>query len=66
MIVDFGEIFVAFLVLAIAQFVGFILALVDLVRREDPDVVGNSRVLRALIVLFIPFGWVAYFVAGRR
>jgi hypothetical protein len=66
MIVDFGETFVAFFVLAMAQFVGFILALVDLLRREDADVVGNSRVLWALIVLFIPFGWVAYFVAGRR
>jgi hypothetical protein len=60
------SLFSIFFIVAIAQFIGLILALVDLLRREDAGVVGNSRVLWALIILFIPLGWVAYFVVGRR
>lgn len=61
----FGFAFLAF-VLSIVHLVGQIWALVDLLKRDDPHVVGDSRVLWALIVIFIPFGWLGYLVAGRR
>ena len=54
------------LALSILHLAGQIWALVDLLKREDPQVVGDSRVLWALIVILIPFGWLAYLVAGRR
>lgn len=54
------------LLFSVVQFAGLILAIIDLLRREDPDVVGNSRVIWVLIVLFIPLAWIVYFVAGRR
>lgn len=67
--VDFGF-FAPFFLFAVAfsliQFVGLILALVDILRREDPDVVGGSRVIWVIIVIFVPLAWIAYFVAGRR
>jgi hypothetical protein len=69
MAVDFGfflPFFLVALLFSVVQFVGLILALIDLLRREDPDVVGNSRVIWVLIVLFIPLAWIVYFVAGRR
>ena len=50
----------------ILQFVGLVLALIDLLRREDHQVVGNSRVIWVLIILFVPLAWIVYFVAGRR
>ena len=48
------------------QLIGLILAIVDLLGREDHRVVGNSRVIWVIIVIFIPLAWIAYFVAGRR
>jgi hypothetical protein len=66
-VVGFGFGFLFFtLALSIVHLAGQIWALIDLLRREDPQVVGNSRVLWALIVIFIPFGWLGYLVAGRR
>jgi cytochrome bd-type quinol oxidase subunit 1 len=48
------------------QLVGLIFALVDILRREDRDVVGDSRVIWVVIVVFIPLAWAAYFLVGRR
>ena len=61
----FGFFFIV-LALSIAHLVGQIWALVDLLGRQDAQVVGDSRVLWALIVIFIPFAWLAYLIAGRR
>lgn len=47
-------------------FVGPIAALVSIFQRSDAQVAGDSRVLWALVVLFVPFAWVVYFLAGRR
>jgi hypothetical protein len=52
--------------LGLLQFLGMVVALVDILRREDPDVVGDSRVIWVIIVILIPFAWVAYFLLGRR
>lgn len=52
--------------LSLLQLIGLGLALVDILRREDPDVVGDSRVIWVIIVIFIPFAWLAYFLVGRR
>jgi hypothetical protein len=52
--------------LSLLQFLGMVVALVDILRREDPDVVGDSRVIWVIIVILIPFAWVAYFLFGRR
>jgi hypothetical protein len=52
--------------LSVLQLIGLVLALVDILRREDPDVVGDSRVIWVLIVILIPFAWLAYFLFGRR
>jgi hypothetical protein len=41
-------------------------ALVSLFQRTDQQVVGDSRILWALVMLFIPFGFIAYFLVGRR
>jgi H+/Cl- antiporter ClcA len=43
-----------------------ILALISLFRRSDNEVAGNSRVLWALVILFIPFSCVVYFLIGRK
>lgn len=59
------ELFVVLMVLAVLA-LGPLFRLVDLLRREDYEVVGNSRVLWALIVLFIPFAWIFHFALGRR
>jgi hypothetical protein len=58
--------FLLAVVFSLLQFVGMIFAIIDLLRREDHQVMGNSRVIWVLIVLFIPLAWIAYFVAGRR
>ena len=47
-------------------FIGPIAALVSIFQRSDQQVAGNSRVLWALVILFLPFAWVVYFLAGRR
>jgi len=62
----FGTIFAFWLLLSVAYFVGLVAALVSIFQRSDLQVVGDSRVLWALVVLFIPFGFVAYFLMGRR
>lgn len=62
----FAPIFFFAVVFSIVQLIGLILAIVDLLKREDHQVVGNSRVIWVLIVIFIPLAWIAYFVAGRR
>jgi hypothetical protein len=46
--------FFAALGLGLLQFLGMVVALVDILRREDPDVVGDSRVIGV------------YFLLGRR
>jgi len=62
----FSVIFLAFALLGVVHLIGQILAVVDIVRREDPQVVGDSRLLWVLIVIFVPFGWLVYFIIGRR
>ena len=62
----FAPFFFLAVVFSVVQFVGLILALIDILRREDPDVVGNSRVIWVIIVIFIPLAWIVYFFAGRR
>jgi hypothetical protein len=55
-----------FLLVWIVGIVGLIAALVSLFRRSDEDVAGGSRVLWALVILFLPLAWVVYFLIGRR
>ena len=62
----FGTIFAFWLLSSVAYFVGLVAALVSIFQRSDLQVVGDSRVLWALVVLFVPFGFVAYFLMGRR
>ena len=61
----FGFFFVVML-LSIAHLIGQIWAIIDLLKREDPQVAGNSRVVWALVIIFLPFGWLVYLAAGRR
>jgi hypothetical protein len=66
---EFGLFWTFFLfaaVLGIVHFVGQLLALLDILRREDPQLLGDSRLLWVLIVIFVPFGWLFYFIVGRR
>lgn len=53
-------------VVALTTFIGGVLALISLFIRTDDQVVGDSRVLWALVVLLVPFAWLVYFVIGRR
>ena len=62
----FGTIFAFGLLLTVGHFVGLVAAMVSIFQRSDLQVVGDSRVLWALVVLFIPFAWAAYFLMGRR
>lgn len=55
-----------FFILAALLFIGPIAALISIFQRTDSQVAGDSRVLWALVVLFIPFAWVVYFLMGRR
>jgi hypothetical protein len=55
-----------FIVIIGLLFLGPIAALVSIFQRTDSQVAGDSRVLWALVVLFIPFAWVVYFLIGRR
>ena len=55
-----------FIVVIALLFLGPIAALVSIFQRTDSHVAGDSRVLWALVVLFIPFAWVVYFLIGRR
>jgi hypothetical protein len=70
MSVDFFPFFYLFFfvaaILAIVHFVGQLLALLDILRREDAQLLGDSRLLWVLIVIFVPFGWLFYFIVGRR
>jgi Phospholipase_D-nuclease N-terminal len=61
--VDVG---IFFIILAALLFIGPIAALISIFQRTDSQVAGDSRVLWALVVLFIPFAWVIYFLMGRR
>lgn len=54
------------LVLAIISFFGPIAVLISLFRRSDNEVAGGSRVLWAIVVIFIPFAWIVYFLVGRK
>lgn len=54
------------LLLALLLFLAPIAALISLFGRDDTEVAGGSRVLWALVILFIPFAWVVYFLIGRR
>ena len=58
--------FALFFFAGIVHIIGMILAIVDLLRREDADVLGNSQLIWVVLVLFLPFAWVAYFFLGRR
>lgn len=62
----FRSLFAFALLLSAVYFVGLIAALVSIFQRTDQQVVGDSRVLWGLVVLFVPFGFVAYFLVGRR
>ncbi len=62
----FGSFFLIAILLSAVFFVGLIAALVSMFQRTDEQVVGDSRVLWALVVLFVPFGFLAYFLVGRR
>ncbi|MDQ3554794.1 MAG: PLDc N-terminal domain-containing protein [Chloroflexota bacterium] len=62
----FGSFFLIAILLSAVFFVGLIAALVSIFQRTDEQVVGDSRVLWALVVLFVPFGFLAYFLVGRR
>jgi ABC-type amino acid transport system permease subunit len=62
----FGSIIMLVFLFAAFQVVGVIAAFVSLFQRTDQQVVGDSRILWALVVLFIPLGFVAYFLLGRR
>lgn len=67
-----GDLFVGALggtlgtLLLLVNLVLVIAALISIFNREDTDVTGNSRVLWALVVLLLPFGWLGYFVLARR
>lgn len=63
---SFASFFLLALLVGALYFVGLIAALVSIFQRTDQQVVGDSRVLWALVVLFVPFGFVAYFLVGRR
>lgn len=62
----FASFFLIGLLLSAIYFIGLIAALVSIFQRTDQQVVGDSRVLWALVVLFVPFGFIAYFIVGRR
>lgn len=62
----FGSLFLITILLSVLYFVGLIAALVSLFQRTDQQVVGDSRVLWALVVLLVPFGFIGYFLFGRR
>jgi hypothetical protein len=62
----FWALFAGMFFLGIIHLVGQLVALIDILRREDPQLTGDSRLLWVLIVIFVPFGWLLYFVIGRR
>lgn len=55
-----------FMAIGALLLIGPIAAIISVFGRTDAQVAGNSRVLWALVVLFIPFAWVVYFLMGRR
>lgn len=60
------DILLLFVILALVQVAGWVYSLVDLFQRRDSDVAGDSRVLWAIVIVFVPLAWLVYLLAGRR
>ena len=62
----FTEIFVIFFIILIPlTFVLWVIALIDLIRRQFND--STNKIIWALVILFVPFlGSILYLLAGKK
>lgn len=49
--------------LGLVNFIGIVWMIVDVLGSDREDI---EKLLWAIIIIFVPFGWIIYFILGRR